>query len=373
LDEAHVVVVGAGLLGGQVLDMLARLPNLRLTLVGRDEDVVPKRANLARLTAMHLGLDPKVNFAITDVTNIDRTAELIAVLSPDLLFTALSAQPYWMVRQLTDYQSSPGVNAGMAPWLPHQLAPLVSLMSACRSASETLPVVNAAFPDVTHAVLQSGGLAPYLGAGSVSNSVPALRLAASHLLEVPVHDVQVQFVAEAYVTRCIPRLGHSGGAPFHLTVLNNDADVTDSLDIGELLRLVNTRFSRPSDSLSVALTAAASVRIISAILNDEGAVVHAPGPSSLMGGYPVRVWSDHVEVIYPDGLTPDRAQQINMRSAKFNGIEELRQDGTVILTEPSSTVLSQLLGFPISEFHYSEAAAISAAMSARMRDSKTSA
>jgi hypothetical protein len=113
-----------------------------------------------------------------------------------------------------------------------------------------------------------------------------LRLAASHLLGVPVRDVQVRFVAEAYVTRCIPRRGNSGGAPFHLNVLCNDADATDRLDISELLGLVNTRFGRPSDSLSVALTAAASVRIMSAILNDEGAVVHAPGPSSLIGGYP---------------------------------------------------------------------------------------
>jgi len=107
LDKSHVVVVGGGLLGGQVLDMLARLPGLQLTLVGRNEETIRKRANLARLTAMHLGFNPEVNFAITDVRDIDRTAEVVASLGPDLLFAALSAQPYWMVRQLNDSKSRP--------------------------------------------------------------------------------------------------------------------------------------------------------------------------------------------------------------------------------------------------------------------------
>jgi len=256
----------------------------------------------------------------------------------------------------------------MAPWLPHQLAPLVSLMSACRSVSKTFPVVNAAFPDITHALLQPGDLAPNLGVGSVSNSIPALRLAASHLLEATVCDVQVQFVAEAYVTRCIPRLGHSGGASFHLTVVCNGANLTDSLDISELLSLVSTKFGRPSDSTSVMLTAAAGVRVISAVLEDEGAVVHAPGPSSLVGGYPVRVWRDRVEVAYPDGLSPYAAQQVNLKSAYFNGIKEISPDGRVVLTEASSVLLSQLLGFSLNEFHYRDAATISEEMIARARE-----
>lgn len=367
-DSAHVAVVGAGLLGGQVIDMLARLPRLQLTLVGRNEDTIRRRANLARLTAMHLGSNPTVNFAVTDIRDVDRTAEVIATLSPDLLFAALSARPYWMVRQHTDSQPRFEAGAGMAPWLPHQLGPLVSLMTSCRSANKGLRVLNAAFPDVTHALLQSGDLAPYLGVGSVSNSVPALRLAASHLLRIPVSQVHVRFIAEAYVTRCIPRLGHSGGAPFHLNVLRNDTDVTDTLDIAKLLTLVSTNFARPSDSSSVALTAAATVRVISAILNDEGAVAHAPGPFSLVGGYPVRVWRDHVEVIYPDGLTPRNAHQINSESARFNGVQEIRSDGTVVLTEPASLLLTQLLGFPIAEFHYTDAMTLSEEMVARGED-----
>ena len=55
------------------------------------------------------------------------------------------------------------------------------------------------------------GLAPYVGAGNIANTIPTMRRAAAFLLGQSVESVDVRFVAHHFVGNYIASYGETGG------------------------------------------------------------------------------------------------------------------------------------------------------------------
>ena len=92
------------------------------------------------------------------------------------------------------------------------------------------------------------------------------------------------------------------------------------------------------------LTASSIVRIMTALMSKE-ARLHAPGPEGLPGGYPVLVGPRGVSVPPIEDLSREAAIEINEASHRFDGIEAIGPDGTVIFRERTVEVMSKELGY----------------------------
>ena len=81
-----------------------------------------------------------------------------------------------------------------------------------------------------------------------------------------------------------------------------------------------------------------------AILNDTNEFTHAPGPNGMIGGYPIRIGAKGVEVVLPEGLTMEEATRINVRGMNGEGVEEIKKDGSLVLTDEAYKLGKELLG-----------------------------
>jgi len=244
--------------------------------------------------------------------------------------------------------------ARFGPWLPMHLTLVYKLMQAVKLTGLDIKVINSAFPDGTHPVLDKVGLAPTIGIGNVANPVPAIRCAIAHQLGKKMQAVEVLFFAQHYVSHYLPRFGNSGGAPYHLTIRVDGQDVTKDVDIDAAFNEIPTRFRRPGGRDGQILTASSATSIILAMAKDSGALLHAPAPNGLPGGYAVRVTGKGGEVILPEGLTIDEAIRINEEGQRYDGIEKIHGDGTVDYAEKSVAIMKDIIGWDCPQMKLTE-------------------
>ncbi|WP_326756660.1 hypothetical protein OIE73_38375 [Streptomyces hirsutus] len=348
LAAKTLLVLGLGNLGSYALAMLIRRPTgPRLVVAGRDGDAVTKRANLSRLTAAQLGFHRTFGTAVIDLTDVTATttARTLADLRPDIVFTTASKQAWWVVNSLPEPLREELSQAQFGPWLPMHLAPLLQLMQAVRMSGIDTTVVNAAFPDASHPALAGAGLAPLVGIGNVANPLPALRHAAADLLTEPVDNVSVRLVTAHYASTRLPRLGHSGGAPYALSVMVGDKDVTASLDTAQIAARSAEDHTRHGGPLGGMLTAASAVTVLDSLLGEEQRLVHTPGPLGLPGGYPVLACERGVTLALPEGMSEQAARRINEEGLAHDGIARIESDGTVRFTDHHHQVMREVIGY----------------------------
>lgn len=341
-----VLLLGAGNLGGHLLDMLLRRPDApRLTVAARDGETLCRRVNLARLTAAQLGFHHEADVAVVDLDDTARTAEVLAAVRPDVVLTTASRQASWVVDQLPSAARVRLNAAQLGPWLPMHLAPLWQLMSAVAASGIETRVINAAFPDATHPALDGAGLAPLVGIGNVANPVPALRHAIADHLGFQPEQVSVRLVASHFAVARLPRLGHTDGAPYHLAAHLDGVEVTDKLDVPAVLAHAASRYRRLGGRSGGMLTAATAMTVLDAVLADHETVVHAPGPQGLPGGYPLRVSRRGVRLALPTGVSFDDALAINETGLRHDGIRRIDPGGTVYFEEQNAEIMRLLLGY----------------------------
>jgi len=144
------------------------------------------------------------------------------------------------------------------------------------------------------------------------------------------HDVRVE------------EFGITGGAPYFIRILVGDRDVTREVNAEQMLL---TPLPTPPLNGSDTQVASSAVKNILAIINDTGELTHAPGPQGLPGGYPVRLSAKGAEVIVPAGLTLKEAIHINEEAQKYDGIEQIEDDGSVVLTQKSHKIMSEMVHY----------------------------
>lgn len=346
MSSKTIMLIGAGIMGGYVLDMLCRsTPVHEIIVAGRNEQQLLERSNLSTLVANHLGYFPNVKHAHIDLWNVDQTSETIARLKPDIIFNAACIQSWWLIGTLPKpiYKILDASQVG--PWLPMHLTLAYKLMQAVKQAGLDIDVVNGSYPDVVNPILAKIGLAPKIGIGNIANTVPALKRSLAQKLNAHLEDIDIRLFMHHYVSHRVSRLGNSGGAPFHLTILLSGEDISQLVDMETVWDLLPTRFKRSGGPGGTPITAASAMTVIDSMANNKGKVVHAPGPNGLPGGYAVRVDEEKVEVALPDTLTLESAIRINTDGMCYDGIEKIDTDGRVHFTEREMSILRDVLGY----------------------------
>jgi hypothetical protein len=346
MARTTIMMIGIGDLGGHVLEMLVRAPGcLRIITADINEDWAYRKTNIAAFGASQLGHYPEVEFVKIDLYNIEQTSEIIFKYKPEIIYSAVSLQSWWVINTLPKKVFEKLDLARFGPWFPMHLTLVYKLMQAIKQTGLDIKVINSAFPDATHTVLDKVGLAPTIGIGNVANPVPSIRSSIAYWLARPMKDVTVFFFAQHYVSHYLPRFGTTGGAPYFLKAMVEGEDVTDAVNIEEVFADIPNRFRRPGGRDGQILTASSAAAITLAVADDTGEIMHAPGPSGLPGGYPVRVDRNGGKVILPKGLTLEAAIHINEEGQRYDGIDRIDQDGTVHYTENSVAIMKEMVGY----------------------------
>jgi hypothetical protein len=340
------MIIGLGDLTAWALEFLAREAGIpRIVTADVNEDLGHRRTNSAVIGASHFGRYPDIEFVQLDATNIDKTAELIGEVQPSVIINGMTLQSWWVIGQLPVDAYKQIDEARFGPWFPMHFLPAYRLMQAVKKSGVHTKVINCAFPDTVNAALAKIGLAPTVGIGNVDNVVGALRLVTAKTFNVSVRSVAVYLVCAHFTSYYTSRFGNSDGSPFYLKVMVDDKDVTPELNIEQFLNNLTTIGKRPGGPKAHPVVASSVCKIAKGILFDTKEIGHAPGPNGLPGGYPIKIGADGVEVFLPEGLSLEKAVQINEGGNRFDGIESIEGDGTVVLTEKSASIMKALLGF----------------------------
>jgi hypothetical protein len=193
LEAKRILLIGAGHLGMRVIESLLRSPGPHCYVIaGRDGERTRRTVNMFRQYGSAFGESVHLEPATLDVSNIDATASTIAELAPDIIFSSVTLQSWWAVGTLPDELAEPLAPACVGPWLPMHLTLVYELMQAVRAAGCQALVVNASYPDVTHPLLATAGLAPHIGIGNIAIPLVGLRLHIAERDGVPIDRVQLR-------------------------------------------------------------------------------------------------------------------------------------------------------------------------------------
>ncbi|WP_199200572.1 saccharopine dehydrogenase NADP-binding domain-containing protein [Alkalicaulis satelles] len=352
-----VMVLGSGVIGGQVADLLSRMDNrYHIILASRTLNKVNERANLTITSAMCLGLEPKVDIYCLDVQNIDQTASLISSLSPDLIINATSLQPFWAISLLEKPLFQRLQQARIGPWLPNHLATARTVMLAVAASGSQASVINAAFPDVVNPALHSVGLAPLVGAGNIANLIPSLQRACEKIMGAPRDRLSLRFAAHHAACNEISSTGRPDPAPYALSLMLDGREASSDIQHSALFKSVVDDFRRVRGIAGQIVAASNVVAVAVALLDERNTrAMHAPGPHGLPGGYPVRIGKGGVSLDCIGGFGSDEAISVNEAGAVVEGIEAILPDGTIIFTDQEMTVLKNEFGYYCKKMHVNEA------------------
>jgi hypothetical protein len=304
------------------------------------------------LGAANMGFYPRMRFLKTDLNDIDSTGAVLRNEEPDVIVNSTTLQSWWVIgTQLREDAYVKLLDAGLGPWTPMHLTLTYKLMQAVLKSGTKAHVVSTSFPDAVNCILSKVGLGPTVGVGNFDLLIPRIKMAVSCRLNVPMNNVSVFMLGHHYHDVRVEEFGSTGGAPYFLRILVGDHDVTEEVDAEKMLL---TPIPTPPLTGSDPQVASSAVKNILAIINDTGELTHAPGPQGLPGGYPVRLSAKGAQVVVPEGLTLEQAININKEAQKYDGIERIEDDGSVVLTDKAHRIMGEMLHYERKRFSISE-------------------
>jgi hypothetical protein len=356
--DNKIIIFGLGDLGGWVLEFLARSEGIgTIIAVDINEDWGARKTNSVAIGAAQQGYNKTIKFQKCDVRDIDGTAELLKGINPDLIYSNVTLAGWLAMSKVVakvgisspdiieKWDKSPGAR------FPLQVTLVSKLMQAVKKSGITAPVLNNSFPDLVNPVLCRNGLGPLLGAGNLDLIVGEIKRKISVAENVPISEITVCMAG----AHCLYTQGTRTGVPYFLKILVRDQDITSKIEVDSL---ISERLTAcPASQLSwigEPQVAASAVKNIMAILNDANLYTHAPGPIGLPGGYPVRLDAKGVEIVLPEEITLEEAIRINLEGLKHEGVEKLKEDGTVVITEEAYQVHKEILGVDWREIHFND-------------------
>lgn len=350
-----VMIFGLGDLGGWVLEFLARRQGVT-TIIGCDKrsDWGSKKITATAVGAGAEGYDKTLKFEECDVFDTDRTAELIGKYQPDFIYSGLTLMSPQLYHYVPDDVNEQIAKIGGSTIMPLHLTLIYKLMQAVRKSGTNPVVLNNSWPDIVNPMLWKAGLGVLVGAGNLDNLVSEIRHKISVKENVPISAVTVYFISE----HIINMLGVRTGIPYFLKIMIGDKDVTSRYDVASLISDRHIAHC-PPEWLNFILypeVAASTVKNIMAVLNDTNEFTHSPGPNGLIGGYPMRIGAKGVKIELPEGITMEQAIKYNTDAAKLEGVEAIKEDGTLIVTEEAYQITKKLLGLECREIKVADTA-----------------
>lgn len=362
-----VMLFGTGAVGGFALQLLARSEGVdRIVASDKNEEEGVYKTNYAAMGAVFQGFSKRFEFRKNDVKDIDATAKLLEEIKPDVILLSLSIRSADILTRSTSYP--PDIfekfwTVGYGFQLPWHLLLPAKFMQALKKSGIQTHVINCSFPDVVGPALwKHFGFGPTVGMGNHDNRATLIIKYLSTVEEVPVRDIIIYFVGSHALVNLSDR---KEKVPFFLKIQLGDRDITSKYNTEWLVRnrLVSVRVDNRDVSNQPTVKreegafffgiASSAVKNIMAIIRDTNEFTHAPAPNGLIGGYPIRLSAKGAKVVLPKELTLEQAIKINEEAEKFDGIEKIKDDGTIVYTDKSYSIMKEL-GYNHKELPFDE-------------------
>ncbi len=358
MQRRKLLIVGGGNLCLQILQVLAPRNQFEFHVASRNLEQNSRMCNLVRLAALQLDVSVQIKCWEMDLSEsgIERNAEMLSRIKPDIILNCASLQSWRVITQLPKSVFDALDQAQLGPWLPMHLAPAYALMRAVKQSCPKSLVVNAAYPDAVNAVLYKIGMAPDVGVGNVANLIPATRCAIARLAQCEPLQVGVKLIGQHFFSHYVPRHGLPPQANFNLSYWINGRERSEDFSAEEIFASVADHFRRLGGVDGQYLTAMSAITVLENLYSDEEVHVHAPGPHGLPGGYPVKVGMGQILLGLPYGVRREVAIQLNEAGQRQDGIQTIMADGTVVFGREQMGVMEQMLGFFMSDMKVQDAA-----------------
>jgi hypothetical protein len=368
-EPKTLMVMGAGKLGGAVVDLLAcRRPEHRYVVVARDGERLARRLNLTRYMCAQWGRFPEVHGEVTDLLDIERTADVLARHQPDLVFNATTPFPWWLIDEMPEAARTLAHAAGPGMWCALDCLLPEALDRALRAADVPVTLVNACYPDMVNAFLSDSPHAPVAGIGNLSNLIPGLQLAFGTALETDPQDVTIRLVCHHYTSLNCPTWGDDRGAPYSLTVDHPGGMLRFGPGDPEPFALMKAAMPRVRGLDGLGVTVSSAATVLATILDGDRRRHHVPGVGGRPGGYPVQISEGgRFELDLPPGIDEAAAVRINEQAQRHDGVASVTA-GSVTATEAAREAFAHIVGFDLKPISRENVKSVSVMMIARLND-----
>jgi len=354
--KTDVLIIGLGGVGRNCLEFLVREPSVS-SIVGADirEKYGQSVVNIASAGAVHMGYYPEAKFVGMNLLyDVDKNAEIIRKINPRIILNCTSMLTWWAPAALLPSETIRPLEdiADLGPFLPLHLRLTYHLMQAVDKSGIKPLVVNGSYGDAVGPALERIGLVPTVGMGNVDSEVAFMRMIVAREEGLKARDIRIYYVGHHFNSAWMERGGEPvNPPPFYLKIIADYRDVTQRYD---LLKLQKEAGEMWGGDHGDTLTASSQCKHALAMLNDERILTCAVSPDGLVGAYPVWLGADGPKLALPDDISLDEAIKINLGGQLRDGIEEIRQDGTIVFPDEVVTVVKDIFGFECKSFHVTE-------------------
>ncbi len=347
-EDFSLVLVGLGEVGTRLLYALAAdVPDrARVVVISRDEARSKPKVSAARLSASYLERFPDIDLQCLDLSERDRLVDLIGRIRPDIIVNTASRSPWWargllpaLIRTRLEM-----VGAGPGLWAPGHLALTARIAAARDEAASDAVLVNAAYPDVVNPALARSGAGRIVGAGNIDLLTPAARRVIARDLGVSAKAVSLTLVAHNFHSSGILTGNPIGSLRPILRTFVDGVDRSGEIDVDDLWRRIPQEAPIPRGSGAAAILVGSMTRMLRGLLSTTAVRTHAPGVAGLPGGYPIFVSRLGATIDLPPEIALDEAVEVNCAGQRAEGIEIIRGDGALVLTETAREVLQSVFG-----------------------------
>ncbi|MCF8039057.1 MAG: hypothetical protein K9K79_07045 [Desulfohalobiaceae bacterium] len=365
--DSILLIGSAGSVGHDIMYLMSSM-NLPMKVIGADYNEAKGRYEVEECLqiAHNLGYYPDFSFTTIDLFNIEQTAEMLHKIKPKVVCNLSSLGSWWITRLLPDDEYKKIGPIG--PWLPNHLTLIHKLMQAIQMSGIDTQVVNGALPDATNVVLSRLGLTPTCGGGNMDIGVQRIKRIVARDMGVPYQNVQVYGV------------GHHGtfytvkyNGPFWLKIIAEGNDVSQKYPNEKIAGMYDEAGFAVTQQFSGALvdqmkTATSFLNNILGLYFDTKRIHEAvPGPNGLPGAYPARFSANGVEVVLP-GISLEEAIDINEKGGQIDGIQEIKDDGTVVFMDQNVEYMREVVGYVCKELKPDESEARAKELGDRLKE-----
>ncbi len=351
---SRVFLSGLGYVGGDVLHILVRTPGVT-EIIATDIDAEKENKIKGAIhEAAALGRYPKIQFRKLNLKDVEETAEFLSKVTPDLIFNSSCLHPFWKFEEDLPAEKSHKITeasrVGFCAALPWRLILPYKLMQAVkRSGIKTHVLISNDPCEVINPMLGKVGLAPTAGVGDFAHAIQPIRRVVSTKLKVPIQSVKVYLIGHHSTLHLFQRRIVPPHSTYFLKVMVEDKEITQEWNAEDIMLAAVGGARTPEGRFTVPIghehryTASIVVGDMLALLNDTGEIRHNPGPAGQIGGYPVRLSAKGAEIFLPEGITMNEAIKMHEEAQKAEGIEEIRGDGTVVLTDEAVRIIDEVI------------------------------